>query len=240
MTPLVDVFQYRSVLAIDTRPSRPWKLGPWAFASQGHFLVAVQDDTIATEPTPENRLQARRYLDGVPPNARPVSLSALRIFVGPVDSPVACDDCDGTGYQIAADTFVCEHCGHATRLPCEECDGDGLAEVPIRLGWIADVPVNLGLLAYALTCVPADADCQIASVESVTKSSGNGLALLVIGRAWRIAVMSVRDPVGKVPVFPSVVPAATCELSTLAAAGSPPPSSPDSSMRVKASSGDVE
>jgi hypothetical protein len=39
---------------------------------------------------------------------------------------------------------------------------------------------------------------------------------------------------------PSVVPAANSERSTLADAGSPPPSSPDSSMRVKASSGDVE
>lgn len=206
-TPLVNVFQYQS--SYSEPPQRPWKLGPWAWATQGHFLVAVQDDAIETDPTPEPKRKAWRYLHDVPADVRTVSLPALRAFAGPVDQPAACDDCHGTAYQVFGDEITCEHCGLMTRLPCAECDGDGLAGVSIRHARIAGVPLNLALLSYALTCVPEDVECQIGSIEGFAKSSGDGHALLVIGRTWRIAVMCVRGEAvaAAVPAFPSVVPA---------------------------------
>jgi hypothetical protein len=198
--PLADVFRFQS--ALDDPPSRPWRLGRWVWATNGHILVAFLDDGRDADPTPESKLKGRKYLDETPTDLALVSLAALRVFVGVVTPPGECDECDGTGYDDAADSIRCEQCGYYTRRECDECGGDGRAGVEPRLGRIAGAPINLELLAYALTYVPADETVQVGTIQSLSPPHTPAApALLVIGATWRIAVMSLRNPEGNIAVF---------------------------------------
>ncbi len=202
-TDLTDIFRYHARL--DDPPSRPWRLGGWIWATDGHFLVAFQqdDDTQETDPTPEGKQKARRYLEETPADLITVSLTALRAFVGATSSPpTACDECDGTGYQDASEVR-CEHCGLFTRVKCDRCDGDGMGAVPMREGRIAGVPLDLELLAYALTFIaPPDVLVHLGSIMSLSTAPNRPhVALVIIGPAWRIVVMSILEPTHDVRTF---------------------------------------
>lgn len=197
---LTEIFHYHSTMA--DPPARPWRLGPWVWATQGHFLVAFQDETRDADPTPQSKERARRYLEETPTDLTTVSLAALRAFVGPATERAQCDECDGTGVQRLSPEVMCEHCGRPTRLPCEECGGDGDGGPPMREARIAGVPLNLELLAYALTCLLSDdVLVHLGAVPSLSTSTP-GPALLIVGPYWRVAVMSIHEPATAVPVFP--------------------------------------
>ncbi len=193
---LVEVFTYHQDAEAHTRP---WKLGAWLWATEGHFVVALADDGTAADPTPENRLKGRRYLEEKPDDLAPVSVRALRAFAGAADAPNAkCASCDGDGYDDSGEFVKCEHCHESTRLECQDCGGDGLAGLSYRLGGVAGVPLNLTLLAYALTFVPDDEAAAIGSMEVVSRGLVSR-ALIVMAPTWRVVVMSVTEPMSAMP-----------------------------------------
>lgn len=213
---LPDVFRYHAGFADGVEPpTKPWRLGSWLWATQGHIVVAFQDDGSDADPTPEPRLKAQRYLEETPATLVPVEWRALRDFAGaaaPLHAP--CLECDGDGYDNTEDLMKCEHCEKLTRRECSECGGTGLDGLPIRHARIGTVPINCALLAWALSCVPACETVQVGAIAATTTNralTDMPFALLVVGPAWRVVVMCIREPGhNSVPTFalPSVVPEA--------------------------------
>lgn len=194
------MFSYHSCLHFETVPTRPWRLGPWVWASNGHVLVALRDEGLDADVTPESRVKAARYLEETPTKLQAVSLPSLRGFAGVAPSPNdPCEQCHGSGFSDYSDAVVCEHCSQETRLPCEECGGGGGERLCIRYGRVAGVPVNLALLAYALTQVPHSDVAEIGSIPA----SGSHLVLMVLGVDWRIALMCCSDVALDAPSFPA-------------------------------------
>ena len=210
---LVDVFAYHGVYDAETRPVRPWRLGSWRWATQGHVLVALADDGSEADETPEAKRKALRYLDDAPLGSCQIELAALRAFVGqapPVDVP--CDECEGTGRSNSGEVVECEHCGKDTRMPCDFCGGAGLADVEVRAGLVIGVPINRVLLAFGLSQVPADLTVTIGTLP--TLSTDGGLAVVVVGDGWRVVLMRLLDKGQEMPAFDPAPPCVT---------GAPPP-----------------
>lgn len=208
--PLVDVFRYYS----DREPTaeKPFRLNGWVWATNGHVLVALRDDGQEAVEAPERYVRAGHYLTDAPAVPLAVSLKALRSFAGKVlPAHVDCDGCEGTGRDEHSESIECEHCGRWTRPPCTDCGGDGEEPIEIRHGRVADVPVNLVLLAFGLSLVPDDDTVTLGGIPSLPAKSSAAVAkdsaavaLAVLGDGWRVVVMSRRDESLTVPTFPPV------------------------------------
>lgn len=204
---LTDVFTYYGTLSWDGVPIiTPWRTDGWLWATQGHFLVALQDDGSEGIDAPEKYRGGAFYFSATPTQAETVLLDVLSAFVGPVTpSDVSCVECNGYGRDHFGDSHECEHCGKETFPACLACGGDGKAALPVRDVRIAGVPVNAVLLAFALSQVPVCADVTIGSVPSIRGNAASDYeALAVIGATWRIVLMGCRDVDGSVPSLSSV------------------------------------
>jgi hypothetical protein len=74
---------------------------------------------------------------------------------------VQCDECDGTGSNIACTVCVCgppsgtsssEQCKGETTLTCDDCDGDGQLYGPDQRDWCD----RCGLSGACRDCNPPD------------------------------------------------------------------------------------
>jgi len=185
---LASVFRYYPARWI--KAERPWRMGEWLWATQGHLLVAIADDGSDADETPENMRKADRYV--TVPSAdvlNPVSLSELRKFAGSViPEKVPCERCFGSGRSdFDGDEATCEHCGLATRAYCTECGGDGHRAMVRRYGKVNGVPVDLALLAFGLSIVPQDEAGSISFLVSVADEKQSAVA--VTGEGWRVVLM---------------------------------------------------
>lgn len=202
---LTEVFQYHGSLAEGVSGERPWKLGAWRWATQGHMLVAVRDDGSPSDPTPEAFVKAAHYLTDDPADlSSPFAGEALARFAGDVQPPDdKCLDCEGDGRDPFGEPVTCEHCGQWTRRECHACGGDGLAGPEARYGSVAGIPINCVLLAFALTCVPREA-VRVGRLDALRKDgrTSDWPALVVLGSDWRIVLMSVSPSAAEgAPVF---------------------------------------
>jgi hypothetical protein len=166
---LSDVFQYRSALLGDESERRlPWRFSGWLWATQGQFLVALADDGREAEETPEKYHKAAHYLVDPVVCPKSVPLANLRAFVGrAVPASRTCPNCNGVGREQFGVDVVCEHCHEITRKECSRCGGDGMVSPRIRHGFIAELPVDLTLVAYALALVPMDESATMGVMQSV-------------------------------------------------------------------------
>ena len=103
----------------------------------------------------------------------PVSVQALREFVGKGEWKETCPACKGTSKNS---DFV----------SCSFCDDDGVVSPDCRHGWIADVPINLNLVACALDAF--DADAKIFLQKETLK---HGESLWLLHEKTRAGIMAV-------------------------------------------------
>lgn len=199
---LSEIFSYHSSM-FEPVSTRPWKLGPWLWATNGHLLVALSDDGTPSIETPGERIKGRRYIEETPEGLTPIRLADLRAFAGPIaPATTKCDSCGGSGYNDGE--FVkCEHCGVSTRIECGFCGGDGNGTFPTRYARVAGVPLNLVLLAYALSFVPNDDDANVGTFGFTGDIKNREFkALGVVAPTWRVVVMGIREPLNNVAEFP--------------------------------------
>ncbi len=175
---LTDVFSYYSSLFPDGTPAVPWRLDSWLWVTQGHVLIAWDDDGSEADPTPESKITARKYLAREPDGLVEVSLSALQVFAGAVvPAYVACEECEGSG---TGDLFRCE-------------------------GQLGLRKPNEANLAFALAQVPPAVIVSIGTLPSVSSTAKGYSALAVVGAGWRVVLMGVREDAmpSDAPIFPA-------------------------------------
>lgn len=185
---------------------RPFAVGDWAVATDGHMLLAVRNDDVAEYNSLAPVAAVRPWLDEAPSGAV-VSLVELRAFAGDPTWESRCDECDGTG-QI--DCVVCEgngtvactcaECGNEHTRNCSECDGaagkkfgcencGSTGHTTELVGSVdpvavAGVSVDPRRLARLLACSPTGETVQVAARDG-------GTALALWGDGWCARLMAL-------------------------------------------------
>lgn len=198
MPELTDVFAYCSSFEFaDEIPTKPWRLGKYLWATNGFMVVALADDGRPADDTPERRRNGEYYLTSLPQDGVEVSLEAFRRFVGPVEQADECEVCCGSG-RDDCESFPCQHCGQQTSPECRRCGGDGLDAFTVRHARIVGVEVNLQLVAFVLSFLPASTEMIIVGRLTTVKANLAGdQCLLVVAAGYRAIVMQLRN--GSVP-----------------------------------------
>jgi hypothetical protein len=204
---LVDIFKHDAAVSEDS--NQPFRLGSRLWATNGQILVVLDDDGTPATDTPERWAKAKPLIEGPVLNPRQVSLSALRQFVGKLDTHRGdCDACFGVGYD-GMDTTECEHCHAETRLVCNACGGDGRGVIVQRHGRIDGSRFNLNLVAYGLVFLPDEPTAIMGRLPAAKSSrwQNDGPVVIEVGTA-RCVVMPMTPSDEVMPVFSVDAPVA--------------------------------
>jgi hypothetical protein len=113
---------------------RPFSIGPWSYASNGHVLVRVprRSDIAECKAAPDAAALFSEYA------AQPAYKPAPKFEIAPEET---CNRCGGTGLKHDCPDCACE---------CRACDGEGVTKQPVDIDgvpfaaryveWLLDLP----------------------------------------------------------------------------------------------------
>jgi hypothetical protein len=168
--------------------TKPFQLGPYACATNGYRLLAVEGPLAGenSQHKDSTKTTVRGWLDAAPSGVH-VLTATLRAFIGGLPPKQRCKECGGRGRIERRGS--CDHCGadHDCGYECG-CDNGYVSRErnPLRLG---PALINGNLLADLLPFIEDESVLVDASAPTeVVKVAGEG---------WRIFIMPMTHGEGE-------------------------------------------
>lgn len=194
LTPFCSREHYRVA-----RIGRPWSIGPWTYATNGHIAIRVprRPDTPEHPEAPENivdlfsRFVSLRFR---PLTARvpPTNLPPCRVCRG-TGWVVRCRECDGEGTHTCDCPYCdrsCDCCNgngfqpgapdtpEGRRITCDECDGTGRASDTRRVHFPGGLVLQARYLAL-LQDLPGPVEMGVECKDGPQSFRGAGWTALI-------------------------------------------------------------